>query len=382
MKLLKYAPLFLWLFIIGNCKAQKLFVDDFSGDLSGWQINSSSDVILKDSKDILHGKVMELIPNGKVLAIIKKSNKWGAIRMEGELLFPEKVQNYLGFIYNYQKRGKREDFGVLYVKGNGSYIRANPWRDGNVSRLLYEEYKTKLEVDQAIKIGQWHSFAVEVIKEKCHLYINDMMIPKVTFDLFEFNTGKIGFQPRVVGGSVWIDNIEVSSIDRFTYQGNNIPDLDYQPHKLVTTWEVLGPFKKPNPKIEQSVASDQLAWEVFEVDRRGAVITGKVTEFEGSKTVAYFRTFIEAKEDKVIKLHFTTTDELTIFLNGKGYKRVYRDGYISKTNDWNAWYDFWENPQHAGYQLKIPLKKGQNQIIIKVRNGQFASGGFFVYQER
>ena len=50
----------------------------------------------------------------------------------------------------------------MYVKGNGSYIRVNPWRDGNVSRLLYEEYKTNLEEDQAIKIGEWHTFKMEV----------------------------------------------------------------------------------------------------------------------------------------------------------------------------------------------------------------------------
>ncbi|MEN0050838.1 MAG: hypothetical protein AAF806_27470, partial [Bacteroidota bacterium] len=298
--------MFLGLLIISDSKAQKLFSDDFSGDLSEWQINAPSDVILRDSKDPQHGKVMELIPNGKVFALVKKSDEWGAIRMEGELLFPEKVQNYLGFIHNYQKRGRREDFGMLYVKGNSSYIRANPWRDGNVSRLLYEEYKTNLEGDQAIRIGQWHQFAVEVVEEKCHLYINDLNIPKVTFDLFEFDTGKIGFQPRVVGGSAWIDNVEVSSIDQFTYQGEKIPDLNYQPEKLVTEWEVLGPFKQPSPKIEQSIAGDQLAWKAFKVDKRGAVVTGSITEFEGSKTVAYFRTFFESKEDKVIKLHFTT----------------------------------------------------------------------------
>ena len=81
-------------------------------------------------------------------------------------------------------------------------------------------------------------------------------------------------------------------------------------------------------------------------------------------------------------MHFTTTDELALYLNGKDYGRVYRDGYVSKDNDWNAWYDFWKNPQHAGRQVELLLKKGKNILVIRVRNGQFASGGFFVYVER
>jgi len=84
----------------------------------------------------------------------------------------------------------------------------------------------------------------------------------------------------------------------------------------------------------------------------------------------------------VVTLHFTTTDELTLFLNGNDYGRVYRDGYVSKENDWNAWYDFWENPKHSSRRIKLHLVKGENQLVIRVRNGQFASGGFFVHLER
>ena len=125
-----------------------------------------------------------------------------------------------------------------------------------------------------------------------------------------------------------------------------------------------------------------LTWENFKTDPRGALITGRITEYQGENTVAYFRTLLVAEKDKTVTLHFTTTDELALYLNGKDAGRVYRDGYISKDNDWNAWYDFWKNPQHRGRQKKISLKKGNNQLVVRVRNGQFASGGFFVYMEK
>ncbi len=371
--------------------AQVLFEDNFEGDLSGWELNNTEAVTIIDSQNPKQGNALKLTPNSNVSALIKNSNQWGAVSVEGKMLFPKNEHNYLGFIYNYKKSIKREDFGLLYVKGNGSYIRANPWRDGNVSRLLYEEYKTNLKEDQTIKIGKWHSFKMEVVNEICHLYINDMKRPKITFDLFELKSGKIGFQPRVTGGSVWIDDIKVTAIKQSSYKGENIPNIQYEPDSLLTKWEVLGPLTKPNLAIEQAInygdpsiaiGGENLRWENFKTDARGALITARVTEYQGENTVAYFRTSLVAEKDKTVTLHFTTTDELALYLNGKDSGRVYRDGYISKGNDWNAWYDFWKNPEHKGRKKKISLKKGKNQLVIRVRNGQFASGGFFVYMEK
>lgn len=373
------------------CYGQILFEENFEGDLSAWNINDTASVKIIESEDPNHKNVMELIPNGKVLALIEKSDQFGPMQIEGEMLFPKEESNYLGFIYNYNKKNHREDFGLLYVKGNGSYIRANPWRDGNVSRLLYEEYKTNLVNDQAIKIGNWHKFKLEVVNEVSHLYINNMDTPKITFDLFEMKFGKIGFQPRVTGGKVWIDNIKVKSIKEFGYKGISIPNIEYKPDSLLTDWEVFGPLSKPIISLEKAIydydsvnefEGEGYAWKSFKTDKRGALITSRITEYDGENTIAYFRTILDSKQENIVTLHFTTVDELTLFLNGKDYGRVYRDGYVSKGNDWNAWYDFWENPKHEGRRVKLHLAKGKNHLVIRVRNGQFASGGFFVHLEK
>lgn len=375
------------LIISTTCNGQLLFHDGFDSDLSEWVINNENEVKIIDSHDINHGNILALTPNGNVSALIKNSEQWNALKMEGEMFFPSKKQSYLGFIYNYNIRHSREDFGLLYVKANNSYIRVNPWRDGNVSRLLYEEYKTKLTGNQKVEIGVWYKFKIEIIDEVCHLYIKDMQLPKIIFKHFEFSSGKIGFQPRVVGGAVWIDNIVIRSIQEFTYKGEDIPNIIYEPDSLITDWEVLGPLNKQNPTLERCKNTDTCTividgknypWKPFETDKRGCVVTGKITEYEGANTVAYFRTSIIAEQNESVKLHFTTTDELTLYVNGRDHGRIYRDGYVSGYNDWNAWYDFWKNTDHAGRYITLPLKKGKNELIIKVRNGQFASGGFFV----
>ena len=117
----------------------------------------------------------------------------------------------------------------------------------------------------------------------------------------------------------------------------------------------------------------------FETDARGGVITGRITEYEGDRPVAYFRTTIESNTDREVTLHVTTVDELAFWVNNRFEGFQYRDGYISlPENDWNAWFDFWKNPDHAGDRSTFNLKKGLNEILVRVRNGQFASGGFFM----
>lgn len=366
------------------------FQDSFEGDLSGWEIAGPHVVRVRDSSDGEHGRVLELQPNGAVWALVRGSGDWGGLRVEADFYFPDDSSNYLGFVYNFTRRGARSDFGEIYVKGDGSYLRVNPWRDGNVGRLLYEEYKTPLVGEDAIHIRQWHHFKAEVLGRVCHVYIGDMATPKLTFPLLELSSGLVGFKPRVVGTPVWIDNVTVSSIDRLTYDGPGRAEIVYEPKSLLTDWEVIGPLPAPVAEIEWSsdpgarevvVGGVSYAWRPFEVDPRGAVITGTITEYTGNRPVAYFRTILQAESAKDVVIHFSTVDELDVWVNGEAYGFVYRDGYVSGENDWNAWYDFWKNPKHTGRRVGYSLRAGANQVVVRVRNGQFASGGFFAHLE-
>lgn len=366
--------------------AQERFADNFERDLSGWQLVGAYSIQLVDSDDPQHGRVMQLQPDGAVYALIKNSEKWGGVRVEGEVLFLDDGDNYLGLIYNYTQRESRTDFGSIYIKGNGSYVQVNPWRDGNASRLLYNEYTTSLTGKDSIPVKTWRRFKAEIISKVCHFYVGDPITPKVVFDQFELASGLVGFKPRITGTPVWIDNIKVTSINRLSYQGPNMPAIKYEPDSLITAWEVIGPFPKPVEEIERAreTAASKIAangvthvWQPFKVDARGAVITGSITEYNGSRPIAYFRTRVHAAKEETVTLHLSTTDELALFVNGRFEGFIYRDGYVSGKNDWNAWFDFWKNSEHAGRKVPINLKSGSNQIVLRVRNGQFASGGFF-----
>lgn len=373
------------LFLVAPAMSQNspklLFSDDFDGDLSRWEINDDDAISVVDSGDENHGGVLRLRPEHSTLyALIKGSETWPAYRMEGEVLFPTDEHNYLGFIYNLRDSGGRIDLGSLYIKGNGSYIRVNPRRDWNPARMLYEEFRVPLVGEAAIVVGEWQRFALEVAGAVCHLYVADMEKPKVTFPYFEFDSGRAGFKPRVVGGPVWIDNVRVTAIDGLTYSGPMLPaGVEHSSERMVRDWQVLGPLHRAHTEIErrieptdEGVADAGVArrWRSFKTDPRGAVVTGRVVDFLGERLVAYFRTTIDVAAGASAELEFSSIDEMAIWLNGRfeGYSRA----------DRFAWHDFEINPDHpqAPYS-SLPLHVGANHVVIRIHGGRYASGGFF-----
>ncbi len=375
------ASLIVLLLASGVAGAQEtLFSDDFESSLAGWEISDPQAITIRDAGDPAHGKVLELAPGGaRLYALIRGSERWGAYRIEGEVLFPRDEQNYLGLIYHFRQSGERADLGSIYVKGNGSYIRVNPRRDWNPARMLHEEYKTRLTGDDAIVIGRWQRFAAEVKESVCHFYAGDMKIPKVTFDFYEGTAGKAGFKPRVVGGPVRIDNVRVTAIDELSYRGPRRPlGIAYDTSDAIMDWQVLGPLTRSYPEVEAATGrvervtdvGTEHRWRPFPADPRGAVVTGRVTDFLGSRTAAYFRTTVEVGKGEEGRFELSSLDPMALWV-GDGF-----DGYI-ELRDRFAWHDFGRNPEHPPTGGYTTLGPGSHDILIRVRGGDYATGGFF-----
>jgi hypothetical protein len=160
------------------------FEENFERGLDRWVIEGVDAVRTAESGDPGHGRVMVLEPNGDVLALVRDSEQWGSLRIEGDVRFPTDVNNYLGVAYNHQRQGDRRDFGLIYIKGNDSYLQANPHRDFNVSRTLYPEYVVPLRGAAAIRTGGWTRFKVEVAGRDAHFYVGDMTTPQMNFPMF------------------------------------------------------------------------------------------------------------------------------------------------------------------------------------------------------
>jgi hypothetical protein len=227
--------------------------------------------------------------------------------------------------------------------------------------------RTLLAGSSAVVTGRWQRFAIEVDGRICHVYVGDTRTPQMTFDQFELESGAIGLQPRSVGGDVWVDNVAVRRIPRLSYAGASVPALLYQRDALLGNWQVAGPFDRTRDDI--ATRPDRATWRALATDARGAVVTGAVVDYHGPNTVAYFRSQITAASPVERQLQVSTADDLAIWVNGRFHWFLARQA--------SAWFDFFANPAHAGQSVPIALRSGVNDVVIRVRGGVYATGGFF-----
>ncbi|MCP5101816.1 MAG: hypothetical protein GY950_00470 [bacterium] len=382
------------------------FKDDFENGAAHWDFTNPARIGIKDSGDPAHGKVLSLRSGGAgVYALIKGSDNWSNIRVEGEVYFPFDSLHYMGLIYNYNVVGDRVDFGSIFFLGPfgddfdtyyknyqaymtdppensaGNVILVNPHRDGNASRLLYTEYWVGLKGESRLKTGEWHRFKAEIMGPKCHFYVGDMKTPRVTFDYFEYSSGKVGFKPRFVGSECRLDNIEVASIGEFSYKGPGLPaGRLYKPERLITQWEVIGPFAKRMKEIEKEgfqpgksyvYQNKPLKWKPFAADGRGCVVSCRVTKRFNGKFYSYFHTAIQSDSKKEVRLQFSTANNLEVWVDNvlKG----------EAARGFTVWHDFWYNPGHQGTGITVTLKPGLNHIVVLVKGGRYGGDGFYAY---
>jgi hypothetical protein len=345
------------------------FSDDFEAGLGRWDASRPGVVRIAASGDPRHGQVMVLTSDGDdVHALARGTEGWPGVRLEGEVRFATDKASYLGVIYNHRRRGAREDFGVVYLKSPEGYLQANPHRDRNVGRLIHPEHRAAAPIAP----GRWQRFKVEVVGATCHFYVGDAATPQLTFPYFEGTAGRVGLQPRSIGGDVWIDNVTLTPIDRLSYGGPPTPEaFAYHPERLLTSWEVLGPLAGDDDDIARRSAGR--GWRPFPVDARGAVVTGRLVDHHGPRSVAYLRTRWRSRAGGAATLHLSTVDDLQLWVNGRFRMFVPRGPA--------AWFDVGDNPAHDGRRIPLALLPGENELVVRVRGGVYTSGAFYARLE-
>jgi hypothetical protein len=145
----------------------------------------------------------------------------------------------------------------------------------------------------------------------------------------------------------------------------------------VTDWKVLGSLtrahldleRRPDPGsagvVEGSTRHD---WQPAPVDARGAVVTGRVVDFLGPRTVAYFLATVEVPAGAQRRLVLSSMDDTALWHNGEFLGYAGRDVF--------AWHDVGLNPEHTPEDW-LDLEPGLHRVLLRVRGGVYASGGFF-----
>ena len=355
-----------------------LFYEDFEGDLDAWTFPYGHGQALRPTES---GRALELaVRDLPVYALIAGSEGWGDVRMEGEVLFPDADDAYLGFIWDYVDDGRRIDFGSAYIKGNGNYVQANDHHDTNVSRTFYPELRADLAGARAIVLGEWQRFALELFDDEAHLYVGDMSRPVLTLRRASPARGAIGFKPRNPGAPVLVDEVRVRRISRPSWDGRAQPDPPYDREAFLTRWWVLGPtasfmdVPELHAGVGQSVTDAEgrlLRWERVEADHRGALATGQIVEFRCSRRVAYFRTRFRVAEGADVRLALSTVDDVAMWLDGAFL------GFGGRGSA--AWWDAPWNSERGAIAFPESLEPGEHELVVRVVGGNYARGGFYLW---
>ena len=383
---------------VASLAAQEVFRDDFETTSNAWIISDSNHAAVIDSGDPAHGRVLSLTPMGgfisalfnrllgrpiadPVYALVHDSATWQDFRLEGSLYVPEDGDSYLGIVYHYGQRPRlgpvdsddtndqsRTDFDSVYlmVRGHESYIRVNPHHDWNPARALYEEFRVNLEGDAAVGLREWIPFAAEVIGDSVHFYVKDLTTPQLTFTLAERTSGFVGFTPRSIGTTVWIDDVRVVSIGQFSYSGPALPVAPQRGEQVLVDWQALGPFVDPQGDLEAGAADPN--WQPFATDPRGAVVAARVGEHRSAARYAYFRTQVSPTRPTV--LEFSTSMPLAVWIDGEPAE-AHGDNVGRLDFRRVAWFDFRE-----GAQLSINLEPGTHTIVVR-STSDYSGTGFF-----
>ena len=350
--------------------------DDFESGLGSWTLPASQSVKIVTEPGVAN-RVLELTPagvfplqgtRGLSYALLRQNGAAENLRMEGRFRFPTDGDGYLGFIYNYRTAGERSDFGVIYVKSNGSYVRVSPHYDGNPSWRLYEYLRVDLDGERRIRAGAWYPFRLDVRGRCAALFVGDFTAPAVSFDQFPYAGGALGLEARPGNGDrVWVDDITVS---RLPGDGAVCPEPERRESRLYD-WEALGPMDYRDTGTIELPDLEGEPWRGLSPDSRGAIVTGLLTQTaSGNKDTAYVRARFEAGANpEHAWLAVSTANRLDVWLNGFYRGTVAADRF--------AWPLARRSTEAQSARLPLAPRSGTNEILIRVHGDRFAGGGFY-----
>lgn len=351
--------------------AEIVFTDDFESGLGNWALLTPDSAVIRREPETSN-RVLQLTPKKGAFshAIIRNWQQNGDFRMEGRFLFPTEGDGYLGVIYNYLETRERTDFGCLYVKSNGSYLRVSPHYDGNPSWRLYEDHRRDLTGNDRIRSGTWYTFRLDVRGRHAELTVGGGEDTTVTFSEAPTAFGTFGLEARPgFGEPVWIDDVVIRRLPES--EDVAAPDTDERLSPF-GEWEFRGPVEPSGEATPEAPPTSSQPWKGIMPDARGALITGAVTQFRsGTRDVLYLRTRFDAGDaPQAAWLAISTANRLDVWLNGHFRGTVAPEEFI--------WSDHVDNPDHAGARVPIVPSAGMNEILIRVHGDRFAGGGFFI----
>jgi len=217
------------------------------------------------------------------------------------------------------------------------------------------------------KRDQWNHVKLVISGRQMRAYVNSNTKPTLEIPRLEGNAlhGTLAFEGEAAISNLVVKPGQIEGLD-------SRPGIDLTDHdpRYIRTWEVSTPLNTP-PKIDFNwawVPDSTTKWEPIEAERRGLINLTRKFGQGNSRRIVWLKKSIQVATAQTMKLHLGFSDEVWVLLNG-------RPLYFDKN-----WYGTPLSKEPAGRctienaSVLIPLKAGDNQVLIGVANNFYGWG--------
>jgi len=276
-----------------------------------------------------------------------------------------------GFSSVYFRQQSTAERECLYFRtGKNRNIEADdavqyaPFIDGVNLWDLFPEYQS----DASLKAGKWNHVKMIISGKQMRVYINDTLHAALAVPFLEGNTqtGAIAFDGRSLLSNLVIRPGVTAGL-------SPVPETDITDNnpRYIRNWEVsknVVTMAWPIGFDAKYMPDSNTVWEPIKAERKGMVNLTRRFGGERKRSLVWLKSNIYADSDINKILRFGFCDEVWAFLNGQ-VLYIGRNYFNSLTMKRPNGRISLENTT-----LNLPLKKGNNELLIGVANAFYGWG--------
>ncbi len=276
-------------------------------------------------------------------------------------------RSYPGFFIRSQEGGNYEHF---YIRPHRIWyndaVQYAPAFNGTSCWQLYRG--DGVNTGYKIPKNQWMHFKLEVKDTQARLFIDDMKEPVLQVNDLKhgISAGKIMLNAPA-NGSAYFANFSVVQTDNLDFP--NILKSE-EPYGMISKWKISQSLPLNGLDYEKTPKQNNLdiTWTDVQADPSGLVnISKQYAKIGRGAECIYAKSNISSEKDEIRKFNFGYSDAIVIFLNGEP---VYFGNSFYQSRD----------KSFLGIiglhdAVYLPLKKGENELMIMLAEG-FGGWGF------
>jgi len=280
----------------------------------------------------------------------------------------EPVEN--GFATIFFRQASSEERECFYFR---TYVAGN---DAAIDAIQYAPYLAGVNMwdmlpyyqgNASFQREKWNHVKLVISGKQMWVYVNDMSRPALKIPHLEGNTthGSISFEGK---GAIF-SNLVIKPGQTEGLSPLEGPDPTDNDPRYLREWMVTQPVDTKDVDFSNSfMPGKDASWEGIRAERRGLVDLTRKFGPSKERRIVWLKANIHTMKEQSRKLNLGFSDEVWVFINGK-YVYVDKNLYgqpLSKFPDGRC--------SIENTSFNVPLKEGDNELLIGVANSFFGWG--------